>query len=169
MTQIEVADYDPEWPLAYEAEAAKIRAALGGRVLELHHAGSTSVPGLPARPVIDIVLVVEDSAAESAYGHAIESAGYALRIREPEWFEHRLFRGENPAVNLHVFSCGCEEISRMLAFRDWLRASSGDRELYARTKRQLALKDWVSVQDYADAKTAVVAEIMARALARHAR
>lgn len=169
MTRIEVVNYDPQWPHTYEAEAAKIRLALGERVVELHHAGSTSVPALPAKPVIDVVLVVEDSNDESAYVAALEPVGYPLRIREPEWFGHRLLRGENPAVNLHVFSRGCEEIGRMLLFRDWLRANAEDRELYARTKLELALRDWDSVQDYADAKTAVVAGIMARALARHDR
>ncbi len=87
-----------------------------------------------------------------------------LRIREPDWFEHRLFKGFDPAVNLHVFSDGASEIERMVRFRDWLRSSDTDRELYARTKRELAQRTWRHVQHYADAKSAVVQEIMSRAM-----
>ncbi len=131
--------------------------------MRIEHAGSTSVPGLVAKPVIDIVLVVSDSADESAYLPALESAGYSLRIREPNWYEHRMFKGPDTDVNLHVFSLGCPEVERMLLFRDWLRGSPADRDLYARTKLKLAEQEWEHVQDYADAKTAVVEEILARA------
>lgn len=163
--QVFIADYDPAWPGMYAAEAAKIRAALGERALLLEHAGSTSVPGLPAKPLIDIILVVADSADEAAYVPALEAAGYALRIREPDWYEHRVLRGANPDVNLHVFSSGCEEARRMLLFRDWLRSHDDDRDLYARTKRDLARREWKYVQNYADAKSEVVREIIARAIA----
>jgi len=118
---IHLAEYDPEWPALYEREAARIQSILGDRVRLLEHAGSTSVPGLSAKPVIDIVLAVPDSADESAFVPPMEAAGYVLRIREPDWFEHRLFKGPDTNVNLHVFSEGCPEIERMLAFRDRLR------------------------------------------------
>jgi len=131
--------------------------------MRLEHAGSTSVPGLPAKPVIDIVLVVADSARESEYATDLESVGFRLVIREPEWYEHRMFKGAANDVILHVFSSGCEEVDRMLLFRDWLRGTQSDRELYARWKKELALREWDSTQSYADAKTAVVAEIMSRA------
>ena len=94
---------------------------------------------------------------------ALEAEGYTLRIREPDWFEHRMLRKADPSVNLHVFSADCPEIDRMLAFRDHLRADAADRELYERTKRDLAAREWVYVQDYADAKTEAVEEIVARA------
>lgn len=142
-----------------------MQAALGDRVVRIEHVGSTSVPDLAAKPVIDIVLVVADSTAEDAYVPALESSGYVLRIREPEWFEHRMFKGANPNVNLHVFSSGCPEVDRMLRFRDWLRANAVDRELYQRTKLALAQQEWGEVQNYADAKSAIVAEILARARA----
>jgi GrpB-like predicted nucleotidyltransferase (UPF0157 family) len=125
--------------------------------------GSTSVPGLPAKPVIDIVLAVADSSDESQYVKALEDAGYELRIREPEWFEHRMFKDIESRVNLHVFSAGCPEVDRMLTFRDWLRVSEADRELYARLKRTLAQKEWKYMQNYADAKADVIGEIMRRA------
>jgi len=160
---IEIEEYDPEWPARYEREAARVRSVLGERVVRLEHAGSTSVPGLPAKPIVDMVLEVPDSADEPAYVPDMEAAGYVLRIREPEWFEHRLFKGPDTNINLHVFSAGCSEVDRMLLFRDWLRTNEADRELYMAAKRDLAARDWKYVQQYADAKTAVVKEIIARA------
>ena len=158
-------DYDDAWPVRFEREARRIRTALGTRALLLEHAGSTSVPGLVAKPIIDIVLAVPDSTDEDDYVPALEAEGYTLRIREPDWYEHRMLRKGDPSVNLHVFSADCPEIDRMVAFRDHLRADAADRELYERTKRDLAAREWAYVQDYADAKTAVVDEIVARALA----
>jgi GrpB-like predicted nucleotidyltransferase (UPF0157 family) len=159
---IELLDYDPAWPRLYDGEAEKIRAALGERVLGLEHAGSTSVPGLAAKPIIDIVLTVPDSADEDAYVPPLEAAGYELTIRERDWHEHRLLKGTDPSVNLHVFSDKCPEIARMTAFRDHLRANPADRDLYERTKRDLAQRTWTSTQDYADAKSEVVEDILAR-------
>jgi len=159
---IHLAEYDPEWPALYEREAARIQSILGDRVRLLEHAGSTSVPGLSAKPVIDIVLAVPDSADESAFVPPMEAAGYVLRIREPDWFEHRLFKGPDTDINMHVFSEGSAEIDRMLGFRDRLRADEGDRELYARTKRRLAGQQWRHVQHYAQAKSDVVGQILGR-------
>ncbi len=161
--RIQIVDYDPEWPRLFVREAERIRAALGDRVLLLEHVGSTSVPGLAAKPRIDMLLVVPNSADESAYVPAMEAAGYVLAIREPNWYEHRVFKGPDMDINLHVFSPGCAEIDRMLLFRNWLRSNASDRELYERTKRELARKDWKYTQNYADAKTEVVEEIIARA------
>jgi GrpB-like predicted nucleotidyltransferase (UPF0157 family) len=108
-------------------------------------------------------LVVADTRDEEAYVPALEAAGYVLWIREPEWFEHRLFKGPDTNVNLHVYSVGCPEIERYLLFRDRLRSNQADLELYLRAKRELAARTWKYVQNYADAKTAVVEEIIARA------
>jgi GrpB-like predicted nucleotidyltransferase (UPF0157 family) len=156
-------DYDPAWPGLFERENARIRAALGERAVQLEHTGSTSVPGLAAKPCIDMTLVVPDSSDEASYASDLEAAGYVLAIREPDWFEHRVFKGPDTNVNLHVFSPGCQEIERMVGFRDWLRTHDEDRDLYERTKRELATREWRFVQNYADAKTAVVEEIVARA------
>src|SRR6266700_2990558 len=160
---IQIVDYDPEWPRLFEREARRIQAALGDRVLLIEHTGSTSVPGLAAKPRIDMLLVVANSADEPAYVPALEAAGYVLCIREPEWYEHRMFSGPDTAINLHVFSPGCPEINRMLLFRNWLRNNTSDRQLYERTKRELARLDWKYTQNYADAKATVVEEILARA------
>jgi GrpB-like predicted nucleotidyltransferase (UPF0157 family) len=162
---IELADYDPAWPELFRGEEERIRAALGECVLRLEHVGSTSVFGLAAKPIIDMCLVVADSSDEEGFVPALEAAGYVLRIREPEWFEHRCFKGPDANVNLHVFSEGCPEIERNLLFRDRLRTNRADRELYERTKRELAGREWTYVQNYADAKTAVIEEIIARARA----
>src|SRR6266545_867961 len=109
---IVLVDYDAAWPALFEREAERVRAVLGDRVLRIEHAGSTSVPGLCAKPIVDIVLVVADAADEPAYVPRLEAAGYVLRIREPDWFEHRLFKGPDTNVNLHVLPRGREERSR---------------------------------------------------------
>ena len=162
---IHLADYDPGWPLLYEREAGRVRDLLGDRVRLLEHVGSTSVPGLPAKPVVDMLLAVADSADEPAYVPSLEAGGYAVRIREPDWHEHRLFKGPDTDINLHTFSAGSSEITRMLAFRDRLRTLDDERERYLAMKRELAARHWVYIQDYADAKGAVVEAIIARALA----
>jgi GrpB-like predicted nucleotidyltransferase (UPF0157 family) len=105
--RIELREYDPTWPRLYAREAARIRSALGGRVVRLEHAGSTAVPGLAAKPILDLVLEVADAADEAAYLPAMQAAGYALRLREPHWFQHRLLKGPDTEINLHVFSAGC--------------------------------------------------------------
>ncbi len=161
-----IVDCDPRWPELFEVEANRIRGALGDRALRIEHAGSTSVPGLPAKPIIDIVLVVVNSAEEDSYVPSLEAAGYSLRIREAEWHQHRMFKGPDADTNLHVFSLGCEEVERLIMFRDWLRSNDVDRDLYARTKGALAREDWKYMQNYADAKTSVIEQILARARAK---
>ena len=160
--QIVLVPYDPEWPRLYEREAVRIRAALGDRALALEHAGSTSVPGLSAKPKIDIVLGVADTTDEAAYVPDMDAAGYVLRIRETDWHEHRLFKGPDTDINLHTFTVGCLEIERMLRFRDHVREDAADRHLYERKKRQLAQRTWKYTQHYADAKSEVVEDILTR-------
>jgi deazaflavin-dependent oxidoreductase (nitroreductase family) len=162
---IELADYDPEWQELFDRDARRIAAVLGERALGIEHVGSTSVPGLAAKPVIDILLIVVDSGDEEDYAVPLAAAGYKIRIREPDWYEHRLFDGPDTRIGLHVFSKGCPEIDRMLLFRNRLRSNKADRELYERTKRELAQREWKHVQNYADAKAAVIEEIIARARA----
>lgn len=160
---ITLLEYDDNWPKLFEREAERIRSILGNKILLLEHVGSTSVPGLCAKPIIDILLVVRNSADEDAYVSDLEKAGYILRIREAEWFEHRLFKGPDTDINLHVFSEGASEVERMMRFRNWLRTNHSDRDKYASVKRHLAQREWKHVQDCADAKNAIVKEIMERA------
>jgi GrpB-like predicted nucleotidyltransferase (UPF0157 family) len=131
----------------------------------IEHVGSTSVPGLAAKPTIDILLVVANSADENTYVPALEAAGYDLRTREPDWGEHRGLRDRaSPSSTLvHVLTAGEPEIERYVLFRDRLRTNQVDRDLYLRTKRELAGRVWKCVQNYADAKGPVVEEIIARA------
>ena len=160
MPEITLVEYDSAWPERYSLRRTGHPRALGGAALQIEHVGSTSVPGLAAKPIIDIVLVVADSAQEDGYVPPLQAAGYALRVREPDWYEHRMLRGGDEDVNLHVFSAGCPEIERMLRFRDRLRSNAADRERYEAAKRELARRDWGDVQDYADAKTDVISEIV---------
>jgi len=160
---IVIVDPDPGWPGSFSREAERLESILGNRALGIEHVGSTSVPGLAAKPIIDVLLVVSDPALEAGYLPALEAHGYVLRIREPNWYQHRLLRGPDTNINLHVFGSGCPEIDRMLRFRDWLRTHESDRRRYEETKRRLASKQWTYVQDYADAKSAIVEEILAGA------
>jgi GrpB-like predicted nucleotidyltransferase (UPF0157 family) len=154
---------DPAWPALYQREHERITKALTTKALLLEHVGSTSVPGLAAKPIIDMVLVVADSSDEPAYLPDLEAAGYALRIREPDWYEHRCFKGPDTNVNLHVLSEGCPEIERYLRLRDRLRTNPEDRERYEQTKVELAGREWRYVQYYANAKSAIVEQILASA------
>lgn len=163
--KVVLVDYDPAWPRLFVRESERINSVLGRNALAIEHVGSTSVPGLAAKPIIDIVLVVANSADESSYAPALEAAGYIFGIREPEWHEHRMFKGPDTNINLHVFSQGDDEVERMLVFRDWLRENSIDRDFYLATKRELAAQSWKYVQNYADAKSKVVESIIIRARA----
>ena len=158
--QIELSPYDPEWPSTFETLATGIRTALGPVATDVEHVGSTSVPGLAAKPIIDINLLVIDSADESAYIPALEGLGYVLHLREPAWHEHRLLRLDDPRVNLHVFTSGSPEHARMIRFRDRLRGDPVALELYLSTKQRLAAGHWERVQDYADEKSSVVEQIL---------
>jgi GrpB-like predicted nucleotidyltransferase (UPF0157 family) len=162
--KIEVAPYDPIWSVQFEGEAAALRHVLGERILELEHVGSTSVTGLSAKPILDVDLVLLDSANESAYVPALEAAGYRLTLREPHWHEHRMFKRSDPEVNLHVWTVGSPEAARHKIFRDWLRSNEADRGLYGSHKQAIAEQDFLHMHDYNNAKFGVIREILARAL-----
>ncbi|MBO0846328.1 MAG: GrpB family protein [Nocardioides sp.] len=136
--RFEIREYDARWPADFEHVAARVRGALGDRVLELHHVGSTSVPGIPAKPIIDIDLVVADPGDEASYVPDLVSARFVHAIREPWWHEHRLLKYDDPAANLHVFGPDCPEVVRHLMFHDWLVEHPDDRERYAEAKRAAA-------------------------------
>ena len=157
---------DPAWPTVAAALVDDVERVLGDRVLLLEHVGSTSVPGLAAKPVVDLVLGVRDPSDEQSYTGPLEALGFQVTVREPDWHEHRMLKLREPAVNLHVFGLGSAEIDRMLVFRDHLRADPDDLAFYERTKRGLARQTWEFVQQYADAKSAVVEQIIARASQR---
>jgi GrpB-like predicted nucleotidyltransferase (UPF0157 family) len=161
--EIVLAAYDPAWPAKFAHHARIIADALGGTALRIEHVGSTSVPGLAAKPIIDILVEVPDSADEAAYLPQLVAAGYMLRVREPDWNEHRMLRTPERDVHVHVYSAGCPEIDRVLTFRDRLRRNADDRERYERTKRELAAREWDDMNEYAAAKSEVVESIIAAA------
>jgi GrpB-like predicted nucleotidyltransferase (UPF0157 family) len=163
-----LAEPDPAWADQFDVERRLIAGALAETAVELHHVGSTSVAGLPAKPTLDLVLVVSDPVDEPAYVPALESIGYQLRIREPDWYQHRLLRRPPAEIHLHVFGPACAEVERMLRFRDHLRAHPDDRDEYADEKRRLGARDWPTVQHYADAKTEIITRILERAAAPEA-
>jgi GrpB-like predicted nucleotidyltransferase (UPF0157 family) len=163
--EIKIVDYDTDWPKQFEMHARVIADALGGSALRIEHIGSTSVPGLAAKPIIDILVVVQDSADESAYLPQLEAAGYVLRVREPDWNEHRMLRTPEKDVHIHIYSDGCPEIRRNLTFRDRLLRNAEDRRRYEQTKRELAAKEWADMNAYAEAKTEVIESIIASAQA----
>ena len=157
---ITVVDYDPLWPQRFQDTAVRVREALGGEALSVEHIGSTSVPGLAAKPILDVLLTVTDVTAEAIYVPALESAGFLLRVREPA---HRMLRTPERDVHLHVYEPDRPEVRDYLDLRAWLRVDATDRELYAATKRRLAEQQWQDMNDYADAKTIIIRAILARA------
>lgn len=161
--KIEIVDYDPRWPGLFQKHAQVLARALGKNALTIEHVGSTSVPGLAAKAIVDIDVLVEDSGDEAAYLPALIQAGYVLRVREPGWHRHRMVRTPELDVHVHVFSAGCVEVARHLAFRDWLTSHPADRLLYEGVKRTLAREDWSDMNAYAAAKSEVVKQILARA------
>ncbi|TNM67611.1 GrpB family protein [Streptomyces sp. NP160] len=174
---IEVVPYDPTWPQQAELVRARVLGALGQRAVRLEHVGSTAVPGLAAKAVIDLDLTVADPSDERVWLPRLEAAGFVLTVREPWWRQHRLLRAGagapgvdagfpdgQPAVNLHVFGPDSPELVKHVVFRDWLRASARDRELYASIKRAAADGPGQRVMDYNARKEAVVHEIYQRAL-----
>jgi len=152
--------YDPAWAARFEQVKASLADALGPRALRIEHFGSTAVPGLGAKGIIDVLVGVEDVDDEAAYGPSLEEHGFAIRVRQPG---HRMYRTPEQDVHVHVFTDGSEAASIRLLFRDWLRHDPADRRLYEDTKRTLARQDWEATNDYSDAKGAVVGEILARA------
>lgn len=157
-----VAGYDQDWPVQFASIRDRLRAALGPVALDIEHIGSTSVPGLAAKPIIDVLVTVADIGDESTYVPALEGAGFVLRVREPE---HRMFRTPGKDVHVHLYEPGHHSVADYLDLRDWLRLDQADRDLYAGAKRDLAQRPWSDMNYYADAKTGVIQEVLARARA----
>jgi GrpB-like predicted nucleotidyltransferase (UPF0157 family) len=159
--RVTLVEHDPRWAERFSARAAELRRALGERARLIEHVGSTSVPGLAAKPIVDIVVGIDDPDDEQAYLPDLEALGYELRVREPQ---HRCLRAGEPdeAVNLHCYPPDHAETRKYLVFRERLRSSPEDRERYERVKRELAEREWRDINFYADAKGPVIREILAR-------
>jgi GrpB-like predicted nucleotidyltransferase (UPF0157 family) len=156
--EIVIAEYDEAWPQRFVEERERIRASLGRAALRIEHFGSTAVPGLAAKPIIDVLVTVQDPEDEG-FSTPLEKVGYELRVREPG---HRMFRTPARDVHVHVWRDGDPEVGRHLAFRDQLRRSAEDRVAYERLKRDLAGREWNDMNEYADAKDDLVAAILAK-------
>ena len=156
---VSVVDPDPRWPEAFERLRTRIVAALGPLALAVTHVGSTSVPGLAAKDFLDVDLIVPDSGDEAAYLPALEDLGFELRVREPDWEEHRVLRHEAPMTNLHVYSPGSGESRRTILFRDWLRTHPEDRDAYGAHKREVAARGFTDAMLYNNAKAAFVYDL----------
>ncbi|OUE25853.1 dephospho-CoA kinase/protein folding accessory domain-containing protein [Clavibacter michiganensis] len=152
--------HDPAWAEAYAAHRERITAALGGAAIVVEHIGSTSVPGLAAKPIVDIVVAVADITAAEDHVERLVAAGYELRVREPG---HRLVKTPARDVHVHVLEHGDPAVEAYLLLRDRLRTVPADRDLYERTKRELMTRRWETMDAYADAKTEVIQGILGRA------
>jgi len=164
--EIVIVEYDAQWPRRFESERERIAAALGGTARRIEHMGSTAVPGLAAKPIVDMLVTVSDVTDAASYGPALERAGYELRVREPD---HRMFRTAARDVHVHVWSDADPEVDRTLAFRDRLRESPADRVEYERLKRSLAQREWSDMNHYANAKGPLIEAILKRSCIRRAR
>jgi GrpB-like predicted nucleotidyltransferase (UPF0157 family) len=158
---IRIVDYDPVWPARFQEQRRIIAGALGNSLLRIEHIGSTAVPGLAAKPIVDILIVVADSADEPSYLPCLVTAGYELRVREPDLHQHRMLRTPARDVHVHVWPPDAPEIARLLGFRDRLRSNADDRKRYEDTKRRLAALSWPDMNAYAEAKTGVIEAILA--------
>ncbi|MGB7447999.1 MAG: GrpB family protein [Ornithinimicrobium sp.] len=163
--ELQLHSYDGRWVGQYLGHRRRIRQAVVADI-EVEHIGSTSVPDLAAKPIIDVVVTVDDITAEEDYLDGLLAAGYELRVREPG---HRLVRTPARDAHIHVFQRGDPAVGEYLLLRDHLRRDADDRALYERTKRALLSKVWDDMNDYADAKTEVIHAIKARARARRGR
>lgn len=163
---IRIVEYDDDWPARYAELEERVRGALGDAALAIRHIGSTSVPGLAAKDVVDVDVIVADTTDEASYVPALERAGFTLRIREPWWYEHRCFVQEDPRANIHLWSPDAAEPARHLIFRDWLRAHPDDRDAYLAAKRAAAgATEEQRVSEYNRRKQDVLREIYRRAFA----
>ncbi len=164
--ELDLHDYDDGWVGTYLDHRRRILDALAGRDIaaevEIEHIGSTAVPGLAAKPIIDILVVVPDITAEEDYLDPLLAAGYLLRVREPA---HRLVRTPARDVHVHVYEREHPAVDDYLLLRDRLRSDADDRALYETTKRALMVRRWEDMNDYADAKSDVISAIKTRARA----
>jgi GrpB-like predicted nucleotidyltransferase (UPF0157 family) len=160
--EVELHSHDDRWAAMYLDHRRRILDALSAVDVEIEHIGSTSVPGLAAKPIIDIVVTVAAITAEEDYLDPLLTAGYELRVREPR---HRLVRTPSRDTHVHVFERGDPAADEYLLLRDHLRSDADDRALYESTKRDLLSRRWDDMNDYAEAKTDVILAIKARARA----
>ncbi|KAJ5388681.1 hypothetical protein N7509_011222 [Penicillium cosmopolitanum] len=166
---ITILEPNPVWPQRFEEVKEQIQNALGDIIIDIAHSGSTSVPGLPAKDIIDIDLSLKDATDERSYVKLLEDAGFRFLLREPRWHQHRFFVENWPGayhVNLHVWGPDSPEVVRHRIFRDWLLRNPEDVKLYAKVKREAAEQSTIagdSMMDYTQRKDKTIQDILGRA------
>jgi GrpB-like predicted nucleotidyltransferase (UPF0157 family) len=160
-----IEDYDPAWADHFATASSGLEDRLGDLVVSVDHVGSTSVPGLAAKPIVDVDLRLADTEDERLYLPQLEALGYRLVLREPWWHGHRMLVSAEEGVNLHVWPKSAPEPVRHRLFRDWLRTHADDRQLYEQTKRRLAQQTAHAPREYSLAKNTVIDEIYERIFA----
>ncbi len=166
---IEIVEHNPDWPAHFALIASRIRDATSA-VVAVEHVGSTSVPGMPAKPIIDVDVTVADPTDEDAYVPALEAAGFQFLFREPRWHEHRFFGLKEPYANIHIFGPDSPELTRHAMFRDWLKEHADEREIYARAKREAAAASRAAgenTRDYNKRKHGAIHAILTRMFRAH--
>lgn len=166
MREVEVVPHDPRWRDAFEAEAKRVAAALGENVVAVHHIGSTAIPDIYAKPVVDLLVEVRDVAGVDGRSPAMEALGYEV-MGEFGIHGRRYFRKDDRegirTHNIHAFEAGSAEVGRHLAFRDYMIAHPGDAQRYSELKRRLAEEHPRSLDAYMDGKDGFIKEMDGRA------
>jgi len=167
MKQVTVFPYDPQWPAAFERGAAEVNAALGESLLAIHHIGSTSIPGIHAKPIIDMLAVAGDLSEVDQRAQRMQEIGY-VAMGEFGIPGRRYFRRDNAAgvrtEQVHAFAANSPHIRRHLAFRDFLRSHADLAQEYSELKQHLARAHPFDLEAYMDGKDAFIRETEARAL-----
>jgi GrpB-like predicted nucleotidyltransferase (UPF0157 family) len=166
MSKVEVVPHNPQWRDAFEAEAKQVAAALGEHVVAIHHIGSTAIPNIYAKPVVDLLVEIRDITEVDGRSSAMESLGYEV-MGEYGIPGRRYFRKDNPegirTHNLHAFEAGSAEVERHLTFRDYMVAHPVDAQRYSELKRKLAEEHPQSMDGYMDGKDGFIKEMERRA------
>jgi GrpB-like predicted nucleotidyltransferase (UPF0157 family) len=158
--EIVVSEYDPSWPARFETERQRLVSALGDTAVRIEHIGSTALPGLAAKPIIDVLVTVNTvELVDERYRPNLEASGYLLRVSEPD---RKMFQTPTRDVHVHIWPASHEADRAISDPPDWLRYNESDRHLYEQRKRELA-GQWPDMNHYAEAKSDVIVPILERA------
>ena len=153
-----IVEYDDGWPARFAEHRDRIVTALGDRARLVEHIGSTAVPGLAAKDVVDVLVGIDDPDDEAAYLPDLEAAGYVVRVREPS---HRALRETDGArVNVHCYAPGSDAVVEYRLLREHLRTHPEARREYEATKRALAGREWPDMNHYAEAKGPTIRRLL---------
>jgi len=162
MRKVEVVPHDPTWQDVFRIESKHVADALGDNFVTIHHIGSTAIPGIYAKPIIDILVEVKDITQVDEQSSAMESLGYEV-MGEYGIPERRFFRKNNQAGvrthHIHIFEVGSAQVKRHLAFRDYMIAHPEAAQQYSELKRELARENPQDIDGYMDGKDGFIKEI----------